>query len=159
MLKKERDLEREISAHLDLEAEESGDYGARRALASSSRERGCSRSMGLDSARAIRPRYSLWAETIRRNPGFSFIAILTLAFGIGVNTAMFSAVDAVLIRPLPYADADRLVMIWDDLSRSGDASKQFSTPFEWYEWRGHNTVFSDIVSSPMAVRKARFARA
>ena len=52
-------------------------------------------------------RYGL--RQIRRNPAFSAIAI-------GVNTAMFSAVDAVLIRPLPYADADRLVMIWDDNS-------------------------------------------
>ena len=53
---------------------------------------------------------------VRRNPVFSAIAIATLALGIGGITAMFSAFDAVLIRPLPYADADRLVMIWDDLS-------------------------------------------
>jgi hypothetical protein len=50
---------------------------------------------------------------VRRNPGFSVIAIATLALGIGGITAMFSAFDAVLIRPLPYPDADKLVMIWD----------------------------------------------
>ena len=60
-------------------------------------------------------RYGL--RQVRRNPAFSAIAIATLALGIGGITAMFSAFDAVLIRPLPYADADRLVMIWDDMSR------------------------------------------
>ena len=49
---------------------------------------------------------------VRRNPAFSAIAIATLALGIGGITAMFSACDAILIRPLPYADAGRLVTIW-----------------------------------------------
>src|SRR6187401_2854387 len=90
---------------------------------------------------------SLALRQIRRNPGFSAIAIATLALGIGVNAAMFSAVDAVLIRPLPYADADRLVMVWDDNSRVGDSAHFFSTPAEWYEWRRHNTVFTDIAAT------------
>ena len=81
---------------------------------------------------------------IRRNPSFSGIAIATLALGIGVNTAMFSAVDAVLIRPLPYDDADRLVMVWDALTTD---AKFFSTPPEWQEWRRHNTVFTDIAAT------------
>jgi predicted permease len=84
---------------------------------------------------------------IRRNPGFSAIAIATLALGIGVNAAMFSAVDAVLIRALPYADAERLVMVWDDNTRVGDSDHFFSTPAEWSEWRRHNTVFTDIAAS------------
>ena len=90
-------------------------------------------------------RYGL--RQLRRNPGFSAIAIATLALGIGVNTAMFSAVDAVLIRPLPYTDADRLVMIWDSATRTDGESKFFSTPAEWHEWRRHNTVFTDIAAS------------
>jgi hypothetical protein len=48
---------------------------------------------------------------------------------------MFSAFDAVLIRPLPYADADRLVTIWDDMSGNDVTSKHNSTPAEWIEWR------------------------
>jgi MacB-like periplasmic core domain len=84
---------------------------------------------------------------IRRSPASSGVAIATLALAIGVNAAMFSAVDAVLIRPLPYSDADRLVMVWDDASRTGDDSKFFSTPPEGHEWRPHNSVFTDIAAS------------
>ena len=82
-----------------------------------------------------------------RNPGFTAVAVLTLALGIGANTAIFSAVDAVLIRPLPYADADRLVMVWNDNTRQTGTRKFFSTPPEWHEWRRHNTVFTDIAAS------------
>ena len=82
-----------------------------------------------------------------KNPGFTFVAVLTLALGIGANTAIFSAVDAILIRPLPYADAGRLVMIWDDNTRLTGTRKFFTTPPEWQEWRRHNTVFTDVAAS------------
>ena len=72
---------------------------------------------------------------VRRDRAFSAIAIATLALGIGGITAMFSAVDAVLIRPLPYAGADRLVMIWDLMPGTDITSKHNATPAEWIEWR------------------------
>src|SRR5438093_7208563 len=122
---RERDLEREIRNHLDVEAEESGQYGARRAFGNVMLVKedvraawGWTRVTQL--ARDVR--YGL--RQVRRNPAFSGIAIATLALGIGGITAMFSAFDKILIRPLPYADADHLVMIWDDLSNEG-ISKSF----------------------------------
>jgi putative ABC transport system permease protein len=146
----ERDLEREIQSHLELEAEESGENGARRIFGNVTLVR--------EDVRAVWgwPRVELLVRDVRyalrqlrRNPGFSAIAIATLALGIGVNTAMFSAVDAVLIRPLPSADADHLVMIWDEMSHIG-FPKHLSTPAEWREWRRQNTVFTDIAATESA---------
>ena len=94
---------------------------------------------------AVDVRYAL--RQVRRNPAFSVIAIATLALGIGGITAVFSAFDAVLIRALPYVDAHRLVIIWDDMSKSEGNSTFFSTPAEWTEWRRLNTVFTDLACS------------
>ena len=87
------------------------------------------------------------ARQVRRDPAFSAIAIATLALGIGGVTAMFSAFDVVLLRPLPYAEADRLVMIWDAMGETDVTTRHNPTPAEWIEWRRLNTVFSDLASS------------
>ena len=94
-------------------------------------------------------RYGL--RQVRRNPSFSAIAIATLALGIGGTTAMFSVFDAVLVRPLPYADADRLVMVWDwETGETDVTSRHNSTPAEWIEWRRLNTVFTDLACTQPA---------
>jgi putative ABC transport system permease protein len=154
--RRDEDLEEELRLHAELAAE----AGRRRGLAPDAAARAAAVASGgrAQAMEALRTQRGLpWIENVardltyglrqlRRDVVFASVAITTLALGIGVNTAMFSAVDAVLIRPLPYADADRLVMIWDDLSRNGFA-KHFSTPPEWAEWRRQNTVFTDIAAT------------
>jgi putative ABC transport system permease protein len=145
---KESDLEREIRNHLDLEAEECGHDGARRVFGNATLVKEDVRAAwGWPRLEQLVRDVRYGLRQVRRNPAFSAIVIATLALGIGVNTAMFSAVDAVVIRSLPYAEAERLVMIWDDMSKIGDLSKLFPTPFEWYEWRSQNTVFTDIAAT------------
>ncbi len=90
------------------------------------------------------------ARNLRGNPGFAAVAVATLALGIGGLTAVFSAFDAILIRPLPYAAGDRLVMLWDSEIRTDAESKMNSTPAEWVEWRRLNTVFTDLACSQPA---------
>jgi predicted permease len=87
-------------------------------------------------------RYAL--RGVRRKPGFAAVATLSLALGIGANTAIFSLIDAVLLRPLPVPDPGRLVAIYHrDLSRGGLSSNSYPD-YEFY--RGHNDVFSGMLA-------------
>src|SRR5712692_4714758 len=129
----ERDLERELQNHLALEAQDSG---TRRAFGNIALVKEDVReAWGWARLEQFTRDIHYGLRQVRRNPSFSAIAIATLALGIGGVAAMFSAVYAVLIRPLPYASADRLVTLWDDLSmsRTGEP-KIVSTPFEWIQW-------------------------
>ena len=80
---------------------------------------------------------------IRRNPGFAAIVILTLALGIGANTAMFSVVNAVMLRPLPYRDSHRLVLVWTDDVRRG-LHREPTAYRTIADWKELNHAFSDI---------------
>src|SRR5678809_777453 len=77
---------------------------------------------------------------LARNPSFTLIAIVTLALGIGANTAIFSIVNAFLLRPLPYGDANRLVMV-DSQSRGQSIGVSFA---DYEDWRKQNNVFDDV---------------
>ena len=81
-----------------------------------------------------------------KNPGFFAIAVAALALGIGANTAIFSAVEAVLLKTLPYAQPDRLVIVWEDASFVGF---EFNTPApgNYIEWRAQNQVFTDMAAT------------
>lgn len=78
-----------------------------------------------------------------RNPIFSLIAVVTLALGIGANTAIFSVVDAVLLRPLPYPGADRLVFLWSTMNLQGVPVSGSALP-DYHEWRDQNKVFDGL---------------
>jgi putative ABC transport system permease protein len=78
-----------------------------------------------------------------RNPVFTLIAVVTLALGIGVNTAIFSVVDAVLLRPLPYPEANRLVFLWSTMNAQGVPMSGSALP-DYQEWRDHNKSFDGL---------------
>src|SRR6266513_4613879 len=81
---------------------------------------------------------------LRKSPGFTFVAVLTLALGIGANTAIFSIVNAVLLRPLPYPDADRIMV----LNESSGPGQDYSVALpDYFDWRNENTVFEHLAAT------------
>src|SRR5439155_25652427 len=84
------------------------------------------------------------ARLLRKNPGFTLIATLVLALGIGANTAIFSVVDAVLLRPLPYADQDRIVSIQNRWRTTG-LPGQASAP-DFHDWHDQSRSFDGMAA-------------
>ena len=78
-----------------------------------------------------------------KNPGFTAVVIVTLALGIGANTAIFTVVNAVLIQPLPYQDPDGLVRITSDMQKLGRRDVGVSAP-ELFDLKKRTTVFAEI---------------
>ena len=86
-------------------------------------------------------RYAI--RTLRRSPGFTIIALLTLALGIGANTAIFSFVDGVLLKPLPYRDPHNIVMVWE--KPPGGQRNGIST-LNFLDWKSQNNVFEHMAA-------------
>jgi putative ABC transport system permease protein len=107
-------------------------------------------------------------RTLRKSPGFTTVAILTLAIGIGANTAIFSFVDGVLLKPLPYANADRIVRVLEKPPGDPDARNGIST-LNFLDWQRQNSVFQYMAartggsvtltgtSNPVQLRGARMS--
>lgn len=86
-------------------------------------------------------RYGL--RMLSKNPAFTLIAVLALALGIGANTAIFSVVNTLLLRPLPYKDPSRLVMIWENATHLG-FPKNTPSPANFLDWQKQNTLFESM---------------
>ena len=83
------------------------------------------------------------ARMLLKHPGVTAIAVLTLALGIGANTAIFSVVNAVLLNPLPYREPDRLVSLWEKVPTHG---RFRASPANFFDWKNQNTVFQDVAA-------------
>ena len=91
------------------------------------------------------------SRTLRKNPGFTAIAVITIALGIGASTAIFSVVNTVLLRPLPYADAGRLVIVWGEL-RTRSVNDWPLSPPHFQDLRQQATSFEALAALTPAGR-------
>ncbi|HSR66501.1 MAG TPA: ADOP family duplicated permease [Acidobacteriota bacterium] len=110
------------------------------------------RGFGLAAPRQRGNIMDSWMQDLRfalrsllRSPGFSVVALLTLALGLGANTAIFSAVEAVLLQPLPFSQAERVVTLWQDQSKQGEP-KEFVSPANFVDWRRMATSFQHLAA-------------
>jgi len=148
-------MERELRADLELEAEEQQEngvsheearYAARRAFGNVTLVMEDMREMFAWASveRLLQDlRFSL--RMLRKSPGFLVFAILALALGLGANAAIFSVVDAVLLRPLPFPNAGRLVEVWEDASHMGFPLNT-PAPANFADWKRRNHVFEDMAA-------------
>jgi len=149
----EREMEEELRAHLESRADDLEAQGLSRAEAERQArlefggyeryKEECREALGsrLLGELIADLRYGL--RVLRRNPGFAATAILTLALGIGATTAIFSVVDTVLLKPLPFPTAGRLVRVMSVFASTGTGSGEASYP-DFLDWRARNHVFDGL---------------
>jgi putative ABC transport system permease protein len=85
-------------------------------------------------------------RVIGKTRGLTLVAIITLALGIGANTAIFSVINAVLLRPLPYPQPERLVIVWQDLRARGGPATEWTGPSQHFDWKSQADVFETLTS-------------
>jgi hypothetical protein len=86
------------------------------------------------------------ARMLLKTPAVTLVAVIALTLGIGANTALFSVVHAVLLRALPYADGDRLAMVWEHRKSSAGNPQNVINLGNFYDWKEQNSVFVDMAA-------------
>jgi putative ABC transport system permease protein len=151
----EREMEEELRFHLRMRAEENVRRGmtpdeAERAALKSFGQLGrikeyCRDVKGGGLVETLLQDVKFGARTLRKNRGFTLVAVLTLAIGIGANTAIFSVVEAVLLRPLPYDNAERVVMLWEN-NRGRNRPRNVVNPGNLQDWRDQAASFEEVAA-------------
>ncbi len=151
----ERDLAREMNAHLQLLEDRFRSQGlspaaardaARRQFGNIALSKDLTRDMWtFPSLESLRQDVRYAVRTLRRAPAFSVVAIGVLALGIAGNTVMFSLVDAVRLRALPYAESDRLVILWGNVMRTALERRGASYP-DFLDWRSQASGFEGMAA-------------
>jgi putative ABC transport system permease protein len=150
----EADLGEELAVHVEMAIEDN----VRRGMAPAEARRQAMIALGgLESAKelhrearglptleSVAQDFRYACRTLRRSPGFTFLAVTILALGIGANTAIFSLVSAVLLRPLPFPEPERLVLLWDDFSARGAPPRVEPTPADYAAWKEQSRSFADM---------------
>jgi putative ABC transport system permease protein len=151
--KRDRDFDQEVQSHLELLAERFAAQGmSRETAAAAARRQFGNTTLLQEERRELRTlvsledlgrdlRYAL--RVLFRNPGFTAVAVITLALGIGANTAIFSLVYAVLLRPLPYHDASRLVVLNETTPKVGNVSVSYPN---FLDWRAGSRTFKQMAA-------------
>jgi predicted permease len=151
----DRELDEELRSHVEMRAAdnlaagmspENARFDAQRRFGNSTLLKEDTRAVDIigwleECARDFR--FAL--RMLQRSPGFTAVAVLTLALGIGANTAIFSVVDAILLRPLPYPEPDRLVRIWE-ASAKFDSPRNVVNPLNFLDWRDHSQSFESMAA-------------
>lgn len=149
----DQELDEEIRTHLEFEIEENvaagmsreeARYAALRAFGNVALSQEDSRSVwGFRTIEMLWQDLRYGLRMLARNRGFTVVAVIALAVGIGANSAIFSVVNTVLLRPLPYKDPDRLVMVWEEGTPEGFPINSASAA-NYIDWRDQNQVFTDV---------------
>ena len=139
----ERDLTDEIAFHREMRTHdaEAPRFGNEARIRESMREFWTFR--GIETTLSD-VRYAL--RGFRKSPGFTFTAIASLALGIGAVIAIFTAADDLLFRPLPYRDPERLVMVWENNTKSPTVPTPHVSPANYLDWKASNRTFAEMAA-------------